>query len=53
MSTDKTSRRRRPDLTFHTDILGIPAQFRVVDTVRVQEASGAEHNHESVAPDSV
>jgi len=53
MSKDQTPRRRRPDLTFHPDILGIPAQFRVVDTVRVQEASGSAQNHESVTPDSV
>ncbi|MBT2269035.1 hypothetical protein [Rhodococcus erythropolis] len=53
MSTDKTSQRRRPDLTFHPDILGIPAQFRVVDTVQVQEAPGSAQNHESVSPDSV
>lgn len=38
MSKDQTARRRRPDLTFHTDILGIPAQFRVVDTRRAEEA---------------
>ncbi|MBW4818190.1 hypothetical protein [Rhodococcus qingshengii] len=37
MSKDQTSRRHRPDLTFHPDILGIPAQFRVVDT-RAEEA---------------
>lgn len=38
MSKDQTARRHRPDLTFHPDILGIPAQFRVVDTRRAEEA---------------
>jgi hypothetical protein len=38
MSKDQTSRRHRPDLTFHPDIFGIPAQFRVVDTRRAEEA---------------
>ncbi|MFA3899561.1 hypothetical protein ACKAMS_29980 [Rhodococcus sp. 5A-K4] len=52
MSKDQTSRHRRPDLTFHPDILGIPAQFRVVDTRRAEE-SGTVQKHESVAPDSV
>ncbi|MGW4334908.1 hypothetical protein ACWEK5_19075 [Rhodococcus koreensis] len=40
--TVDTPRHRRPDLTFHPDIFAAPAQFRVVDAARHDDADPAE-----------
>ncbi|MGV9868218.1 hypothetical protein [Rhodococcus koreensis] len=39
--TADTPRRRRPDLTFHPDIFAAPAQFRVVEAARHDDADPA------------
>ena len=39
--TADTPRHRRPDLTFHPDIVAAPAQFRVVEAAPPDEADQA------------